>query len=235
MNDQHVQGILSRVGAIITDSHIVYTSGKHGSAYVNKDALYPHTRETSELCLLIAERFADDKIDVVIAPAVGGIIMSQWIAFHLTKITGRDVLGVYAEKEVGSFRHPDSIGKLDVPIKMAYEETGRFVIKRGYDKLVKGTNVLVVEDVLTTGESARKVVVAVRAIGGNVIGVGALCNRGNVTSANLSVPKFFALIDVDMGAWAEEFCPFCKRGDRINTDVGKGRDYLARKEVAKNL
>jgi orotate phosphoribosyltransferase len=54
MSEQNVLKMLERVGAIITDSHIVYTSGKHGSAYVNKDAVYPHTLETSRLCREIA-------------------------------------------------------------------------------------------------------------------------------------------------------------------------------------
>ena len=77
MNEQEVLQVLGKVGAVITGSHIVYTSGKHGTAYANKDAVYPHTAETSRLCQAIAERFADDKVEVVIAPAIGGVILSQ--------------------------------------------------------------------------------------------------------------------------------------------------------------
>src|SRR3990167_9525772 len=157
MNEQEVLQVLGKVGAVIADSHIVYTSGKHGTAYVNKDAIYPHTAETSSLCRAIAERFADDNVQVVIGPAIGGVILSQWTAHHLTEMNGHEVLGVYAEKSEGG---------------------DNFVIKRGYDKLIAGKNVLVVEDVLTTGGSVRKVIEAVRALGGNVIGLGALCDRG---------------------------------------------------------
>lgn len=57
MNEQEVLQILGKVGAVIADSHIVYTSGKHGTAYVNKDAVYPHTKETSDLCRAIAQQF----------------------------------------------------------------------------------------------------------------------------------------------------------------------------------
>lgn len=211
MGEQEVLQILGKVGAVISDSHFVYTSGKHGTAYVNKDALYPHTAETSRLCRAIAERFADDNVEVVIAPAIGGVILSQWVAHHLAEINGHEVLGVYAEKS---------------------ESGDGFVIERDYDKLIPGKNVLVVEDVLTTGGSAKRVVEATRAIGGNVIGLGVLCNRGGITPQDVAdVPKLTALVNVKLDSWSERACPLCKRNVPINADVGKGREFLARKRV----
>jgi len=212
MNEQEVLQVLGNVGAVIANSHIVYTSGKHGTAYVNKDAVYPHTKETSDLCRAIAEQFVDDSVEVVIAPAIGGVILSQWIAHHLSEITGREVFGVYAEKA---------------------ESGDIFIIKRGYDKLVAGKNVLVVEDVLTTGGSAKKVVEASRALGGNIVGLGVLCNRGGITSQDVAdPPKLFALVNVKLDAWDEAECPLCVKSVPINTDVGKGREYLARKKAS---
>lgn len=212
MNEQDVLRMLNTVGAVITDSHVVYTSGKHGSAYVNKDAVYPHTRETSILCRALAEQFADDGVGVVIAPAIGGVILSQWTAHHLSEFIGREVFGVYAEKT---------------------ESGEAFVIKRGYDKLVVGRRVLVVEDVLTTGGSARKVIEAVRALGGNVAGLGVLCNRGGITLEDVAnPPKLFALINVRLDAWDEVDCPLCAQNVPINTDVGKGIEYLAHKRAS---
>lgn len=212
MNEQEVLQVLGRVGAVIANSHIVYTSGKHGTAYVNKDAVYPHTKETSDLCRAIAEQFADDKVEVVIAPAIGGVILSQWTAHHLSEITGREVFGVYAEK---------------------VESGDAFIIKRGYDKIVAGKKVLVVEDVLTTGGSAKKVVEATRALGGNIVGLGVLCNRGGITPEDVAnPPKLFALVNVKLDAWDEAECPLCAQSVPINTDVGKGREYLARKKAS---
>src|SRR5262249_38293623 len=115
--------ILAESGAIVTNSHIVYTSGRHGSAYVNKDAVYPHTARVSELCRLIADAVAGHAIDIVCGPATGAIILSQWTGHHL----GRPA--VYAEKA----------------------SEGGMVLKRGYDRLVAGKRVLLVEDVLNTG------------------------------------------------------------------------------------
>jgi orotate phosphoribosyltransferase len=212
MNEQKVLQVLGKVGAVIADSHIVYTSGKHGTAYVNKDAVYPHTKEISDLCRAIAEQFADDKVEVVIAPAIGGVILSQWVARHLSEITGREVFGVYAEK---------------------VESGDAFIIKRGYDKIVAGKNVLVVEDVLTTGGSAKKVVEATRALGGNIVGLGVLCNRGGITPEDVAnPPKLFALVNVKLDAWDEAECPLCAQSVPINTDVGKGREYLVRKKAS---
>jgi len=212
MNEQEVLQVLGQVGAVITDSHIVYTSGKHGTAYVNKDALYPHTAETSRLCQVIAEQFANDGVEVVIAPAIGGVILSQWIAHHLSEITGREVFGVYAEKKEGVI------------------DAG-FIIKRGYDKIVAGKNVLVVEDVLTTGGSARAVIQATRALDGNVVGLGVLCNRGGITLEDISnPPKLFALVNIKLDAWDEANCPLCAKKIPINTDVGKGMEYLKEKK-----
>lgn len=202
--NKEILDALAKIQAVITDSHLVYTSGKHGSTYFNKDAIYPHTEVTSMLCEEIARHFKDKGIEVVIAPAVGGVILSQWIAYHLTKITGREVLGVYAEKDGDDF-----------------------VIKRGYDKLSSGKKVLIVEDILTTGGSVKKVIDAARAVGANVIGLGVLCNRGGITAEDVSnPPELFALINVNFDAWDEKNCPLCAKQVPINTDVGHGRKYI---------
>lgn len=90
--------ILKKVGAVLTDDHFVYTSGKHGSVYINKDALYPHTKETSQIGQMFAQAFKDMAIDVVAAPALGGIILSQWTAYHLSQLNGKTCLGYTLKK-----------------------------------------------------------------------------------------------------------------------------------------
>ncbi|MBF0465598.1 MAG: phosphoribosyltransferase [Nitrospirae bacterium] len=208
MKESDVLKLLENIGAVIKNSHIVYTSGRHGSAYVNKDALYPHTSLISDLCKLFAKNFADDGVEVVIAPAIGGVILSQWTAHHLSEITGREVLAVYAEKT----------------------EDGGFVIKRGYDKIIAGRKALVLEDVLTTGGSVKKVIEATGNFGGEVIGLGVLCNRGGIKPGDVAnPPKLFTLINVALESWDEAECPLCAKNVPVNTDVGKGREFLAKK------
>ncbi|OHA93896.1 MAG: hypothetical protein A3E02_02365 [Candidatus Zambryskibacteria bacterium RIFCSPHIGHO2_12_FULL_38_34] len=228
MNEQEVLKVLGKFGAVITNSHIVYTSGKHGTAYINKDAIYPHTHLTSMLCSAIALEFSAKEflVDVVIAPAIGAVVLSQWVAYHLTNLVEHEVLGVYAEKE-GTELISSSYG----PLSPKHED--KFVIKRGYDKILEGKRVLVVEDVLTTGGSVKKVIEATRATGGGVVGLGVLCNRGGITSKDVAnPPKLFSLVNVKLDAWDEEVCPLCANNIPINTDVGKGREYLARKKAS---
>src|SRR3989344_4283685 len=99
---EDIISILKKVGAIITNSHIVLTSGKHSSVYINKDALYPHTQETSKVGKMFAEKFKAADIDTVVAPAVGGTILSQWTAYHLSLIKKKEVFSAYTEKDKGT-------------------------------------------------------------------------------------------------------------------------------------
>ncbi len=207
MNGDDVLALLADVGALITGDHLVYTSGRHGSSYVNKDALYPHTAATAAVCERLARHFTGAGVEVVAGPTIGGVILAQWTAYHLSAMDGREVLAVYAEEEAAA-------------------DGKRRALRRGYDTLAQGRRVLVVEDVLTTGGSARQVVEAVRRAGGEVIGVGALCNRGGVTAATLSAPELYALVEVPLESYAPEDCPLCAAGVPINTRVGKGAAYL---------
>lgn len=93
---------------------------------------------------------------------------------------------------------------------------------------------LVVDDVLTTGSSVKKVVELVRRYGAHVVGVAALCNRGDVSLSNLGdVPRLETLIQMSLKSWSEEECAAdgpCAKGIPINTSVGKGKEFLLRKK-----
>ncbi len=200
--------LLKQANAITTDSHIIYTSGKHGDAYINKDALYPHTAMASQVGKMMAEKYKDTEIDVVVAPALGGIILSQWVAHHLSVLVKKEILGVYAEKDADK----------------------NLIFTRGYDKLVAGKKVLVVEDVTNTGGSAKKVVDSVKEIGGTVVGVCVMVNRNpKVDEAYMGAP-FTALAEFPTIIYDEADCPMCKENVPVNTEIGHGRKYVMKKE-----
>ncbi len=201
--------IFKDINAIITDTHVVYASGKHGNAYVNKDAVYPHTEKISALCRMIAEKFKGKGVEVVAAPTIGGVILSQWVAHFLSKFDKREVLGVFSEEKIDG------------------GEKTRF-FKRGYNKLIPGKKVLVVEDILTTGGSVKKVIDAVKGLGGDVVACAALVNREKVSGEMLGA-KLTSLIEINLDAWDEKDCPLCKKNVPVNTEVGKGREWLAKK------
>ncbi len=213
MNNEAMMGIFVDAGAIVTNDHIVFTSGLHGNAYINKDALYVHTKTISDLCKIIADNYNADEIDIVIGPVIGGVALSQWVAHHLNcKRSFGETLSLYAEKE--------GEGK---------DKT--FVIKRGYDLHIPGKKVLVVEDILTTGDSARKVVECVKALGGKVVGLSVLGNRGGVKSEDVGNVPIHALVNVTMESWTEEQCPLCKANKPINTKLGKGKAFLEKRGI----
>jgi len=172
MND--IIEILKETKALLTDEHFVYTSGKHGSVYINKDIMYIHTDKASDVGLMFAEKVKDLEIDVVAAPALGGIVLSQWTAHHLSKLKNYEILSVYTEKT------PDK----------------NQIFTRGYDKVVANKNVLVIEDLVTTGGSVRKVVDSVKQANGKVVTVGVMVDRSPesaaVTEETLGA-SFFAL------------------------------------------
>jgi orotate phosphoribosyltransferase len=103
------------------------------------------------------------------------------------------------------------------------------LLKRGFDKRIPGSKVLVVEDVLTSGGSARRTIEVVSELGGEVIGLGVLCNRGNVQPDAVSNIPITAILDVQMRMYPEEDCPFCAAGTPVRTDFGKGAEFLKRK------
>ena len=213
---EEVVKLLEKSGSIFSDDHFVFTSGKHAPRYIDKMALFAHPIYASEMGKLFAEKYKDAAIDVVVAPAMGGIILSQWTAFHLSQLKNKDILGIYTEKT------PDN----------------EQVFTRGYDKYVVGKNVLIVEDNVTTGGSVRKVVEAVKAVGGSVVGV---CSMTNINPKPESITdkvigaKYKALSVLPVVVYEESECPMCKKGMPINTEHGHGKKYLEAKKKNKDI
>jgi orotate phosphoribosyltransferase len=146
------------------------------------------------------------------------------------------VLGAYAERNEQTLVYPEPNASVVFHGHWLHSweslviKKDDFVFRRGYDKLIPGKQVLVVEDVLTTGGTVKKVVGAVRELGGIVVGVGALVNRGGITAKDVGdVPRLGALINITLDVWDEKACPLCEQGVPINTDVGKGREFLDRR------
>lgn len=208
MNEDQVLDLLREIGALKT-GHFILKSGAHADTYMDKDSVFPDTFIASQLGELIADRCLDANlwIEIVVAPAVGAIAFAQWVAHHLRLKTGQKVLAIYAEKQ----------------------KDGSFAIGRSFRPLVCGRVTLVVEDVLTTGGSALKVVEATKEAGGKVAGAGVLCNRGGVTAESLGVPWLAWLTTLDkVGTHVyDSDCPLCAEGVPINTDLGHGKDVAA--------
>jgi orotate phosphoribosyltransferase len=204
-----VKPLLESMGAI-TRGHFEYRSKLHGEVYVNKDMLYTDPHATMRVCSLIADeiygrreelRLSPTEEFAIVSPAVGGVALSQWTAYHLQDL-GMNVIALYADK------NPD----------------GGFVLKRGYEKLVPGKKVVVVEDILTTGSSARDTVTAVKAAGGEVVMAVAICNRtpSRVNAEKLGVPYLSALFEMELPNYEPLKCPLCAKNIPISNSLGHG-------------
>jgi orotate phosphoribosyltransferase len=201
--------ILMKVGAVTKDSHFVGTSGKHMSIYVSKDSLLPHTAETFRITELLAQKHKDLDVDVVAAPVVGGVVLGNLVAYHLSRLQNKEILSVYAEKTA----------------------EGPMVFKRGYDALVKGKKVLIIDDTVATGFSVNKMLDVVRDFGGQIVAMGVLVNRvpEQINTETLGVP-FSWLCEIPAETFEEKDCPLCKAGVPVNVKVGHGKEFLKNKK-----
>ena len=170
--------LLREVGAVL-DGHFQYASGRHGPLYVEKFRLLEDPVATTRLCEMLAQRFASEKIELVVGPTTGGVIL----AFE----TGRQMglPNYFAESvEQGEGRE----------------------FRRGFS-FRPGQRTLVVDDVLTTGGSLRDTIEAVRRAGGDPVGVGVIVDRsGGRTEFGL---PFFGCMTLDIESFSAEDCPQC--------------------------
>jgi orotate phosphoribosyltransferase len=147
MTETDVLAALTEAGAVL-EGHFILTSGRHSARYVQCARVLEDTALTTRLAHAAAVRVADLEVDLVAAPAVGGII----IGFAVAKALG--VNFIFSEREQG---------------EMAF--------RRSFH-VPEGARVLVVEDVVTTGGSVAEVIDLVRVAGGEVVGVVSIIDRG---------------------------------------------------------
>ncbi len=220
---ERVQFLLKKHGVIIRD-HIVFDDWKHGTSFVAMSGLYPHASDTSEMCGLLTKRFIAEDVDTVVSGDEQGHVLAHAVAVHLSNATERSVLAVCAERERVPIVDPEELGR------PCYAETGRYRIRPQEEKHVRGKRVLVVYDTAKTGQTVSKLVAAVYRAAGAVAAVGLLCSRGDVGPAEVGhVRTYRELTSVPLDSCAEKNCIACKTHVPVNTEVGNGREYLARK------
>ena len=133
----------------LLEGHFILTSGKHSPSYFQCAKLLQHPGYLSKFANLIAQNFENSSVDAVISPAIGGIVLGT---------------------EVGRI--------LDVKTIFAERKNGEMCIRRGFE-VHEGQNILVIEDVITTGGSVQEVMNEVKKMGGVISGVGVLVDRSN--------------------------------------------------------
>jgi len=137
----------------LLDGHFMLTSGRHSATYFQCAKVLQHPEYLTAFSVILADEFEPVDPDVVISPAIGGIVLGT---------------------EVGT--------QLGCRTMFAERKEGQMVIRRGFE-LSKGERVLVIEDVITTGGSVKEVMDLVSDMEAEVIGVGVLVDRSNGTAS----------------------------------------------------
>ncbi|MGV8146701.1 MAG: orotate phosphoribosyltransferase [Alkaliphilus sp.] len=150
MNKERIIEILKET-EVLLEGHFLLTSGKHSRQYMQCAKLLQYPKHTEKIAKDLADKFKNEKVDIVIAPAVGGIIFGYEIARQL------GAKNLFAERV-----------------------NGKMELRRGFE-IPKGAKVLVAEDVVTTGGSVKEVIEAVKKQGGEVVGVVVVVDRSNGT------------------------------------------------------
>jgi len=166
-----------RKAGAILEGHFLLTSGLHSPTYWEKFKILQYPNYTEQLCRLITNHFQKEAIQVVAGPTTGGIIL----AFEAARQLG--VRGIFAEKEG--------------PSRM---------FRRGFS-ISPGEQVLIIDDILTTGSSIREVMAAVNEQGGRIVGIGVLVDRSQ-QKVEFGVPLFSCLRSKTV-TYPPQDCPLC--------------------------
>ena len=146
LTNQRIEEILKDSGTLMT-GHFLYTSGRHGEKYFEKARILQNPAYVTEIMSHLAENFKDDDVDIVIAPAVGAVILG----FELARQLGAVCL--FTERE-----------------------NDKMVLRRGFE-IPEGARVVVAEDVITTGGSVQEVIDIVKNSCGVLVGVALIVDR----------------------------------------------------------
>ena len=170
MTEDQVLAEFREAGALL-EGHFILTSGLRSPVFLQKVFVFQDPRRTERLCAALAEKASArfGPIDVVVSPAVGGIIPGYETARAL------GARAIYVEREDGAFR-----------------------LRRGFS-IGAGERVLMVEDIITTGLSSRECLAALADLPGRVVGAACLIDRSGgraeigverVALATLDVPSY---------------------------------------------
>jgi len=179
----------------LLDGHFLLASGNHSRRYLQSAKVLEDPKRAELICTALAKMIQKSglKVDTVCAPALGGVLAGYELARSL------GVRSIFVEKKEGGME-----------------------LRRGFE-VTKGENILICEDIITTGGSAMKAAEAIEALGANVVAFASLANRGFCKREGSTVKAqaecklssnvpFFALDDFTFEMFSPEECPMCKEG-----------------------
>lgn len=196
---------LRHIGALIPDGHFVGTQGLHMDTYIETEMLLPYVRDVFRFGERIS-RHVPTGVNLIIGISNG--ILAQWVAHHVSVRSRRHVSAIHTHRGAD----------------------GRQRLRNHWVDHLKDKEAFVVEDVIHGGKTTGAVCRIAQGLGAEVVGVGALWNRGVVTAEDLGVPMVHAAINRKLPAWTREECAQvgpCSRGEDVNLYWGHGKEFHA--------
>jgi len=146
MKQHEVLDLFRKCDALL-EGHFLLSSGLHSSQYIQCAKVLQYPEYGSKLGKAIAELFQHIQCDVVVSPAIGGILIAQEVARAL------GIRAIFCERK-----------------------DGKMILRRGF-KIKKGECVLIIEDIITTGRSTMEVIAALKNFRCRIVGIGSIIDR----------------------------------------------------------
>jgi orotate phosphoribosyltransferase len=140
--------ILKEAGALL-EGHFLLSSGRHSNRYCQCARLLQYPDKAEKVLQVAAEQLKNIEVDLVVGPAMGGIVA----AYELGRQLGKPA--IFTERE-----------------------EGRMALRRGFE-IKPGQKVLIVEDVVTTGKSSKETAEVIESFGAEVIGIACVVDRSS--------------------------------------------------------
>ena len=174
MKSDEVLDLLEWSGAIMK-GHFKLTSGKHSNQYIEKFRLLENPIALDKICSTMADLYKNQKIDLVVSAAIGGILIAGGVGRHL------NVKHIFSERV-----------------------DGKMCFKRGFN-IEDGQNVLIVEDIVTTGGSINEIISLVEKYNANIVGIVSIVDRND--KKKIFKYPYETLLNFPVESWTENECP----------------------------
>ena len=190
----NIEAVYKEANALL-EGHFLLASGNHSSRYLQSAKVLEYPKKASILTDALAKMIKESgiEVDTVCAPALGGVLAGYELARSL------DVRSIFVEKKDGGME-----------------------LRRGFE-VKSGEKIIICEDIITTGGSAKKAADAIEALGAQVVAFASLANRGFCKRENSQISAktecklpsnvpLFALDDFTFEMYSLDNCPMCKAG-----------------------